>query len=317
MKATPNPLTTPSPALAPHWSRPSFVLAIALLVGCAGQSASTSAAPAPRVDEFAETFSQPRPIDAVDTPWLEDMTWLEVRDAIAAGKTTVIVPTGGIEENGPFLATGKHNVILEATCPVIARQLGNALCAPVVAFVPEGDIDPPTGAMRYPGSISLSDATYEALLTDICRSLRQAGFQDIVLIGDSGGNQRGMKNVADALNTVWAKEPTRAHFIRAYYSPGWEATEQYTAETLGVRETRSDGYHDDIWVTAMMMVIDPGQVRHAQRLDKGLASINGVSIEDVEATVALGKKMIEFRAGLTAEAIRESIAAATRASATD
>lgn len=250
-----------------------------------------------------------RPIAAGDSLWLEELTWLEVRDAIASGTTTVIIPTGGIEENGPFLATGKHNVILEGLCPAIARALGDALCAPIVKFVPEGDIDPPTGAMRFPGSISLSDATYEALLDDIASSLRQSGFTDIVLIGDSGGNQRGMANVAEALNTRWAGTATRAHFVREFYDPGWVATEQYTERELGVAETRHDGHHDDIWVTAMMMVTDPEQVRFDARVDADLASINGVALEPLEDTVALGRKMIEFRADLTADAIRAAIAA--------
>lgn len=78
----------------------------------------------------------PRPVEALDTVWVEEMTWMEVRDALRAGKTTVIVPTGGVEQNGPYLATGKHNVVLRATCEAIARKLGDALVAPVVAFVP-------------------------------------------------------------------------------------------------------------------------------------------------------------------------------------
>src|ERR671924_1449954 len=79
--------------------------------------------------------NMPRPIDALDTVFIEEMTWLEVRDAMKAGKTTVIVPTGGVEQNGPYLATGKHNYILRGTAEAIARKLGDALVAPIVAFV--------------------------------------------------------------------------------------------------------------------------------------------------------------------------------------
>lgn len=232
---------------------------------------------------------------------------MEVRDAIGDGSTTAIIPTGGIEENGPYLSTGKHNVILEATCPAIAAKLGNALCAPILKFVPEGNIDPPTGPMRFPGTISLRESTFEALLTDISESLRQAGFTDIVLIGDSGGNQSGMANVATRLNKRWRDSDIRVHFVREFYDPGWEATETFTRDELGVNETRSDGFHDDIWVTAMMMVTDPEQVRHAQRLDAGLASINGVSIANREKTIELGRQMIEFRAALTAAAVKRSL----------
>ena len=256
-----------------------------------------------------ELLAAERPIAAGHSYWMEELTFMEIRDLIADGTTTVIVPTGGIEENGPYLATGKHNLILEATCPAIAEKLGNALCAPVVKFVPEGNIDPPSGAMKFPGSISLTAATYEALLTDIALSLRQSGFTDIVLVGDSGGNQLGMANVAAALTTQWQDGKTRIHFVREFYSPGWEETEQYTERQLGVAESGHDGYHDDIWVTAMMMVTDPDQVRFDQRVDAGLASINGVSIVPLEETIELGRKMVEFRAEFTADEIRRVISA--------
>src|SRR6059036_2312537 len=158
-----------------------------------------------------------RPIDALDTVFVEEMTWMEVRDALKAGKTTVIVPTGGVEQNGPYLATGKHNVVLRATAEAIARKLVNALVAPIVGFVPEGDIDPPTSHMKYPGTISLTEETYERLLTDICACFRTHGFENIVLIGDSGGNQKGMKAVAATLNDKWKGGKTRVHFIPEYY----------------------------------------------------------------------------------------------------
>jgi hypothetical protein len=110
----------------------------------------------------------PRPIEAYDSVWIEELTWMEVRDALKAGKTTVVVPTGGVEQNGPYLVTGKHNVVLRATAEAIARKHGNCLVAPIVAFVPEGDIDPPTGHMKYPGTISLREETFARLLTDVC-----------------------------------------------------------------------------------------------------------------------------------------------------
>lgn len=254
-----------------------------------------------------ELLASTNPIAAVASPWIDELTWLEVRDRIAAGATTVIIPTGGVEQNGPFLTTGKHNVILRAACPAIVEELGNALCAPVVKFVPEGSIDPPSGAMRFSGSISLSNETFQALLDDIASSLRQHGFTDIVLIGDSGGNQSGMEAVAQRLNERWAGTGTRAHFIREYYDPGWEETEKYTAEVLGVPQTQNDGHHDDFWVTALMTITAPEQVRYDQRVEAGLASINGVDLRPIEATIELGRKMNAFRAALTAEAIRNSL----------
>jgi creatinine amidohydrolase/Fe(II)-dependent formamide hydrolase-like protein len=258
-------------------------------------------------DKLQNIFSVERPIDARHSFWIDELTWMEVRDFVGEKYITAIIPTGGIEQNGPFLTTGKHNVILEATCPMIAKKLGNALCAPIIKFVPEGNIEPPSGMMFFPGTISLRSETYEALLDDIGSSLRQSGFENIVYIGDSGGNQKGMSSVVSRLNQRWKGERARAYFIGEYYNPGWEETEQFTKNTLGISETQEDGYHDDIWVTAMMMVIDPNQVRYQERLKANLASINGVSIKSVDQIVELGNRMIEFRSEYTVNAIKKAI----------
>ena len=162
----------------------------------------------------------PNPLPAADTVWLEEMTWMEVRDALAAGTTTAIVPTGGIEPNGPWLVTGKHNYVLRANCDAIARKLGNAVCAPVIELVPEGQIEPASGHMRSPGTLSLRQETFEAMLTDVAHSLKMHGFTDIVFIGDSGGNQRGQDNVAAALSTRWAGEATVLHVPEYYRAVG-------------------------------------------------------------------------------------------------
>jgi len=281
-----------------------LLLTTILLVAGYSSEAQQSA---DRERQIQEKLAVPNPLEASDSLWIEELTYIEVRDRIASGYSTAIVATGGIEQNGPYLATGKHNVILRSLCPVIARDLGNALCAPVVAFVPEGSIDPPSRAMRFPGSITVRDETYHALLVDIAESLRVHGFKDIVLIGDSGGNQRGMGEVAEDLNKRWAGTGVTAHFVVEFYTPGWEKTQQYTEEELGVFESESDGHHDDIWVTAMMMVTDPSSVRYHERVKADLASINGVDIAPMEETIELGKKMVAFRAAYTANTIREAI----------
>jgi creatinine amidohydrolase/Fe(II)-dependent formamide hydrolase-like protein len=227
---------------------------------------------------------------------------MEVRDALKAGKTTVIVATGGVEQNGPYLATGKHDYILRATTEAIARKLGDALVAPVVPFVPEGDIDPPTGHMKYPGTISLTEDTYERLLTDICACFRQHGFAHVVLLGDSGGNQTGMKAVAERLNKQWAAGKTRAHFIPEYYDyPGVKKW----LEQQGVKQV-DEGLHDDFAITAQMMVVDPATVRMKQRVAAGKFRINGVDLAPAEKTIEWGKKIIAYRADVTAKAIRKS-----------
>jgi creatinine amidohydrolase/Fe(II)-dependent formamide hydrolase-like protein len=260
-----------------------------------------------RQERARRLMAAPNPIEPIDSVWIEELTYIEVRDRIADGSSTAIIPTAGIEENGPYLATGKHNYIMRAVCPALAQELGNALCAPVVPFVPQGDLDPLPGSIFFPGTFGLRQETYQALLEDIATSLKLHGFSDIVMIGDSGGNQRGMKAAAEHLNRQWAGSGVRVHFIGEFYSPGWEDTEKYTEEVLGAAQTKNDGHHDDMWVTAMMMVTDPKTVRHEQRVEADLATINGFDISDLEQTVELGRQMVAYRARSTAEAIRKAI----------
>jgi creatinine amidohydrolase len=280
------------------------LLAVVLLVG------AQAAGPDPmRPDPDA-----PRPIDAIDTVFLEEMTWMEVRDALKAGKDTVIVATGGMEQNGPYLAAGKHNYVLRATTEAIARKLGNALVAPTVAFVPEGDIDPPTGHMLYPTTISVTEETFRSLLTDICSSLRAHGFRHIVLIGDSGGNQAGMKAVAQDLNTRWgesnskSKSKARVHFIPEYYD--YPGVTRWLAEQ-GVAQTQ-EGLHDDFAITAIMTTVDPATVRLPQRIKAGKARINGVDLAPAERTIAWGRKIVDYRAEATVAALRRALAGPAR-----
>jgi creatinine amidohydrolase/Fe(II)-dependent formamide hydrolase-like protein len=247
----------------------------------------------------------PNPIPAVDNVWIDELTWYEVRDAIQAGKTTAIIATGGIEQNGPYLVTGKHNVVLRGMCEAIARKLGNALCAPVIAFVPEGDIEQKTGHMLYPGTISVRDETYRMLLEDVAGSLKAHGITDVILIGDSGGNQSGLEATATALNARWTD--ANAYFVPEFYRYAELVT--YLETELGIKQV-SEGLHDDLQITALMMVTDPASVRYEQRVKAGKASINGVSITPKERTIELGRKLMDYRAEQTVRAIRAAMAAA-------
>ena len=246
----------------------------------------------------------PNPITPPDTVWLEEMTWMDVRDALKAGKTTVIISTGGIEPNGPWLALGKHNYVLRANCDAIARKLGNALCAPIIEYVPEGGIDPPTSHMRSPGTISLREETFQALLSDVVHSLKMHGFKNIIMIGDSGGNQRGMGAVAKKYMTEWGGNPVVAH-IPEYYDYG--AVSKYLADNNLVEEGQGEGLHDDPVITMNMMVTDPTSVRYDQRVKAKKATINGVSIADKAKALEIGRKIVEFRAEVTAAAIRKVV----------
>ena len=249
-----------------------------------------------------------RPIAARDSVFIEELTWLEVRDAIRAGKTTVIIATGGVEQNGPYLASGKHNYVLRATTEAIARKLGNALVAPIVPFVPEGDISPPTSHMKYHATISVRPATFKALLTDIAESLAEHGFRNVVLIGDSGGNQTGMKEVAAELTKKWPAAKTTIHFIPEYYDFYNSGALSKWLESEGIKEV-DEGHHDNVAITAMVMTVDPEAVRMKERRAKGKFSINSVPLDPAEKTIALGRKAVAYRAQVTVEAINKSLAA--------
>lgn len=248
----------------------------------------------------------PNPLPAPNTVWLEEMTWMDVRDALKAGKTTVIIATGGMEPNGPWLVTGKHNYVLEANCEAIARKLGNALCAPIIKLVPEGNIEQKTSHMGSPGTISLRQETFKAMLTDVVHSLKQHGFKNIILIGDSGGNQPGQRAVADSLTALWKGDPVVAH-VQEYYD--YAGTRTYM-KTRGVVELpeQDDNLHDDAVITLNMFITDPRSVRYNERVKAKKATINGVSIADRKNNLQLAKEIVEFRAANTVDAINKAIA---------
>jgi len=290
-----------------------FTLASAAVLATAAAFQTAFTAPAAAQDDL----TMPRPIAGTNTVFIEEMTWMDVRDALADGMTTAIVGTGGVEQNGPYVASGKHNFVLSATTDAIARELGNALVAPIVKFVPEGSIDPPSGHMRYHATISVRQETFEALLTDIVASLEAHGFRDIVLIGDSGGNVRGMENVAGALNEAWADRQSRVHFIPEYYTEDIYSCD-FLKEELGIFQqpdncvaTRNE-YHDDYHYSSIIATTDPERIRARQRMEVGLFSINGVDLAPVEKTVENGRRLVQYRAEITARAIRAAIADSRR-----
>lgn len=246
----------------------------------------------------------PNPLPATNTVWMEEMTWMDVRDALKAGKTTAIITTGGMEPNGPWLVTGKHNYVLHTNCEAIARKLGNALCAPIVKFVPEGNVEPPSGHMTSPGTISMREGTFRALLTDIVTSLKAHGFEKIILIGDSGGNQNGQRAVADSLTALWKGAPIVAH-VQEYYDYARVAEHM---KQHGLVEGASDNLHDDVVISLNMMIDDPKSIRYDERVKAGKATINGVSLADRKQAAEWARQVVEFRATVTVEAINKAIA---------
>jgi creatinine amidohydrolase/Fe(II)-dependent formamide hydrolase-like protein len=237
---------------------------------------------------------------------MERMTSYEIRDAIAAGKTTVIVPSGGTEQNGPAMATGKHNFRAFANAQTIARRLGNALVTSVISFTPEGKYDPPQGHLRYPGTIGIPEDVYAGVLEGVARSLKLHGFHDIVFIGDHGSDIAGQDSTAAKLNAEWAATNVRVHAITGYYR-GDMAGDAAEMAKMGIKKEEL-GNHSDVRDTSQMMFIDPAMV-HVDRLQAGDGK-NGVEGDPRHASVAIGRMLIERTVTRTTDLIRKSIAAA-------
>jgi creatinine amidohydrolase len=240
---------------------------------------------------------------APDTVFLEALTWPELRTLVAEGKTTIIVPIGGTEQNGPHMALGKHNARVRALAERIARALGNALVAPVIAYVPEGGLDPPTGHMRFPGTITVPDEVFRRVLESAARSLRLHGFRDVVFLGDHGSTQAAEKAVAAHLNREWQATPARAHAI----------TEYYRASTAGFRELlRARGFrpeelgeHAAVPDTALTLALDPGLVRTDAPRDAVIPGAgSGADGDARRATAELGRLGVDLIVERTVAAIR-------------
>jgi creatinine amidohydrolase len=239
-----------------------------------------------------------------DTVFLEELTWTEVRDAIRNGKTTIIFPTGGTEQNGPHMVLGKHNFIVKHAAEQIARRLGNALVAPVLAYVPEGNIDPPSGHMQYPGTITLPEEFFMKVAEYASRSFKVHGFRDIVLIGDSGPNQRGLQAVARMLNQEWSATDVRVHHVPEYYREnGFEAWLQ----SQGEKKT-DIGTHAGISDTSQLMALNPAWIRKDKLVAPEDRALTGVSGNPARASVAYGRKGLELKVESAVARIRKVIA---------
>jgi creatinine amidohydrolase len=226
---------------------------------------------------------------APDTVFIDELTWEETRDALKAGKRTVIVPIGGTEKNGYHMVLGKHNYVVTFAANQMARKLGNTLVAPTIQYVPEGDPD-----RQDPGEISLPSPAYDMLLDAAARSLKAHGFTDILFIGDSGGNQAGMRNVAQKLNEEWKGSGTRVYALTDYYEGGrlhyraWlEAAHNYDDQIVGSHAGISD--------TSQMLHVRPAGIRKDQIKPWGGPQDSGVSGDPTKATAEIGRMGIAFK----------------------
>jgi len=236
---------------------------------------------------------------AADTVFLEELTWTELRDQIRSGKTTVIVPIGGTEQNGPHMALGKHNLRVRYLSEKIARALGDALVAPVIAYVPEGALAPPTGHMRFPGTITVPEEAFDKTLEYAARSLKLAGFHDIVFLGDHGSYQKDESAVAERLDKEWAAQAVRVDAITEYY----RASESEFARLLTSKGYPEEevGTHAGLADTSLTLATDPRLVR-ADRLQPG----DGAKGDPRRSSAELGQLGVDLIVTRTVDAIRKA-----------
>jgi creatinine amidohydrolase/Fe(II)-dependent formamide hydrolase-like protein len=229
------------------------------------------------------------PTKAPDTVFIDELTWEETRDAMKGGKTVFIVPTGGTEKNGYHMVMGKHNFIVAHSANLMARRLKNALVAPIIQYVPEGDPD-----RQNPGAISLPSPAYDNLLDAAARSLKAHGATEILFIGDSGGNQQGMRDVAAKLNEEWKGGKTRVFALTDYYEGGREHYRAWMEAAFGYTDDII-GSHAGISDTSQMLHVRPTGVRKDQIKPWGGPKDSGVSGDPMKATAEIGRMGIEFK----------------------
>ncbi len=240
-----------------------------------------------------------------DTVFIDELTWTELREQIAGGKTTILVPIGGTEQNGPHMVLGKHNVRARVLAEKIARALGNALVAPVIAYVPEGAIEPATGHMRFPGTISISPAAFEQVLDSAARSFRSAGFHDVVFLGDHGGYQSSEVSVAARLNREWKATAVRVHALPEYYAA---SVGGYARQLEGRGYSAAEiGTHAGLADTSLALAVDPRLVR-VDELAAAHDPATGVYGDARRASAELGQLGVDAVVSKSVAAIRQAVA---------
>jgi creatinine amidohydrolase/Fe(II)-dependent formamide hydrolase-like protein len=219
------------------------------------------------------------------------LTVPEIRAAIAAGSTIAIVPTGGTEKNGFHMAMGKHNFHTRAGAAAMAQKLGNALVAPVLQYVPEGQ-----ATVATPGVLSCARDCFEPVVSAIARSLKALGFKEVLLVGDNGGNQAPLSAVATLLNKEWEGTGAQAYALTDFYDKGHEYQDAWFLGQFGWDEA-TVGSHAGIKDTSQLLYVKPEDVRIERIADSfNNKKESGISGDPTKATVEFGRVAIEFKA---------------------
>jgi creatinine amidohydrolase len=292
--------------------RTSFRLLPALAVATAPLFAQNSSAPAQAdasLTPVSETAAKPKE-PLVE---FEMMTWPEVKEALAAGKTTALFYTGGTEQRGPQNVNGGHNLMGKATVKAIALKLGNAIAMPVLPYTPNN------ASATLPGTIGLTPEILAAILERVSEQAITTGFKNVILMGDHGGGQPNVyRDVAKKLDEKYAPQGIHVYYCDEAYSKAgadfdkWLADNGYPASShAGIPDTSEMLYlGGDLWVRKELIktalgdpVRQPGQPRDstAQRVN------NGITGDARRSSTELGKKVFEMKVDYAVKQIRSLV----------
>jgi creatinine amidohydrolase/Fe(II)-dependent formamide hydrolase-like protein len=256
-------------------------------------------------------FSAPAPAKPkAERVLMDEMTMTEVRDAIASGKTTVLLFNGSTEQTGPHVALGKHNFKARHLGERMAWELGNALVAPVMPFAPtSGEL------MKFPGTIDLSPETFSRVNAEVTASLVKAGFKCVILLGDHGGNQDPLKALAPQLDERYRPQGVRVFFSGDSYAKADAEVEAYLrahdfppSNHGGVADT------SEVWAVGAAYV-RPDRIAMGDPVNRdsrgAVIGPTGVEGDPRRSSVALGKIFNDIKVKDGVDEIRLLIAAAS------
>src|SRR5215831_8988801 len=241
----------------------------------------------------------------------EMMTWVEVKHALEQGKTTALVYNGGTEQRGPQNVNGGHTLMGHATVIAIAEKLGNAIAAPVLPF----SVNRASAAL--PGTIGLTGEIFAAVNERVAEELIVTGFKNVVLMGDHGGGQNELAQVAKKLSEKYAGKGVRVVFCDEVYQKAngdfdkWLAEHNYPVSShAGIPDTSEMLYlgGDKGWVRKELIatavgdpVRGPGEARdaNAKRVN------NGITGDARRSTPELGKKLFEMKVDYAVRQIQD------------
>src|ERR1700675_3670633 len=237
--------------------------------------------------------------------WVDDLTWPEVRDAIAAGKRTAIIYVGSSEQNGPHMVIGKHNFIAHALAQRIAEELGDALVYPTLPYAVAGNPISRTGHMRFPGSVSLPPEVFFGVVRGVGQSALTAGFKVVALMGDHGGGQDELALAAKELDAQARPDGARVLFIGDLYAK----SRVQMRDILAKRGLPTNEDHAGIPDTSSLLYLQAQQGQWVRPDKIELADAKtGVQGHPQFATAELGKVYLDLKVDLAVKQIRSLLA---------